>query len=167
VAQQRPDLLRKLVLAEPGGDLDASLDPALAPAAPSALGARVQVAAKMVRDGDIDGGLQSFTDGVNEEGAWRRLPAAVKQQLRDNALTLIGQVHEDRKPYRKADAQEIRTPTLLIGGGDTTGSLSVMWRVLAENIAGSSTAVIPAAKHWMFEDDPERFCRVVTEFLTA
>src|SRR5258705_5438774 len=27
VAQQRPDLLRKLVLAEPGGDLDATLSP--------------------------------------------------------------------------------------------------------------------------------------------
>jgi pimeloyl-ACP methyl ester carboxylesterase len=167
VAQQRPDLLRKLVLAEPGGDLDASLDPAVAPAAPSALGARVRTSAAMVKDGDIDGALQSFTDGVNEEGAWRRLPAAVKQQLRDNALTLIGQVHEDRKPYSKAAAQEIRTPTLLIGGGDTTGSLSVMWRVLAQNIAGASTAVIPAAKHWMFEDDPERFCRVVTEFLSS
>ena len=28
VAQQRPDLLRRLVLAEPGGELDATLDPA-------------------------------------------------------------------------------------------------------------------------------------------
>ena len=44
VAQQRPDLLRKLVLAEPGGDLDASLDPPVAPAAPSAaLGAHAGV----------------------------------------------------------------------------------------------------------------------------
>ena len=31
VAQQRPDLLRKLILAEPGGELDATLDPAAKP----------------------------------------------------------------------------------------------------------------------------------------
>ena len=30
VAEQRPDLLRKLILAEPGGELDVSLDPAAA-----------------------------------------------------------------------------------------------------------------------------------------
>ena len=34
VAQQRPDLLRRLVLLEPGGDLDASLDPRRLPAVP-------------------------------------------------------------------------------------------------------------------------------------
>ena len=32
VAQARPDLLRRLILAEPGGDLDATLDPAYSPA---------------------------------------------------------------------------------------------------------------------------------------
>ena len=34
VAQQRPDLLRKLILAEPGGELDATLDPAAKPGHP-------------------------------------------------------------------------------------------------------------------------------------
>jgi esterase len=167
VAQQRPDLLRKVILAEPGGDLDFTLDPAVAPGAPSALGARALKSAERIRAGDIDGALEDFTDGVNGEGAWRRLPAAVKQQLRDNILTLLGQVHEARKPYSKADALAIRTPTLLIGGGDTTGSLSVMWRVLSEHIAGARTAVIPNATHWMFEQDPEGYCRVVTEFLAG
>src|ERR1700733_9069060 len=32
IAQHRPDLLRRLILAEPGGELDRSLDPAAAPA---------------------------------------------------------------------------------------------------------------------------------------
>ena len=35
VAQLRPDLLRKLVLAEPGGELDATLDPAASGPTPS------------------------------------------------------------------------------------------------------------------------------------
>jgi pimeloyl-ACP methyl ester carboxylesterase len=165
VAQQRPDLLRKLILAEPGGSLDASLDPDFKPGPPSEQAKRILAAAEMVKAGDIDGGLQSFVDGIDGEGTWRRLPAAPKQQLRDNAFTLVGQIHEARKPYGKADALSIKTPVLLIGGADTKGSLSVIWRVLAEHIAGARTATIAGARHWMFEHDPEGYCRAVLEFL--
>ena len=45
VAQRRPDLLRRLILAEPGGELDATLDPAATPG-PSPLAARVAAAAE-------------------------------------------------------------------------------------------------------------------------
>jgi pimeloyl-ACP methyl ester carboxylesterase len=165
IAQQRPDLLRKIVLAEPGGDLDASLDPGMLPDGPSAVAARTLVSVKKVREGDIEGALQNFVTAIDGEQAWRRLPAAAKQQLRDNIFTLLGQVHEARKPYSKADMRDIRTPTLLIGGADTTGSLSTIWRVMAEQIAGAKTAVIPNARHWMFENNPEEFCKAVTEFL--
>lgn len=162
VAQQRPELLRKLVLAEPGGDLDASLDPA-----PSALGARIMASAEKVTAGDIDGALKNFFDGIEGDGAWARLPAAPKQQLRDNAFTLIGQVGENRRPYAKADAESIRTPTLFIGGAETRGALAAVHRALAPHVAGSRTAMIAGAGHWMFEQAPQEFCRVVLEFLAA
>jgi len=167
VAQQRPDLLRKMVLAEPGGDLDTTLDPTIVPGTPSPLAARVLASVKKVRGGDIEGAVQNFVDGIDGEGAWRHVPAMAKQQLRDNAFTLLGQIHEARKPYGMADVLAIRTPTLLIGGADTTGSLGTVWRVMARHIAGATTAEIPAARHWMFEQDPEGFCRVVSEFLAG
>ena len=165
IAQQRPDLLRKLVLAEPGGDLDSSLDPAVASSAPSALAARILISVNKVRQGDIEGALENFVTAIDGESAWRRLPAAAKQQLRDNIFTLLGQVHEARKPYSKTDMADIRTPTLLIGGADTTGALSTMWRVMADHIADAKTATIPGGRHWMFENNPEEFCRVVMQFL--
>ena len=61
VAQQRPDLLRKLILAEPGGDLDASLalTDASVPSRPP-LRAHVAAAAEKIASGDIDGGLAYF-----------------------------------------------------------------------------------------------------------
>src|ERR1700743_1143704 len=124
VAQQRPGLLRKIILAEPGGDLDCSLDPSITPGEPAALAARTLVSVKKVREGDIDGALQNFVEAIDGENAWRRLPAAAKQQLRDNVFTFLGQVHEARQPYSKSDMPLIKTPTLLIGGADTTGSLS-------------------------------------------
>jgi esterase len=164
VAQQRPELLRKLVLAEPGGDLDATLDPS-APAAPSAIGAHIMAAAEKVKAGDIEGALQGFFDGIDGDGAWARLPAAAKQQLRDNAFTLIGQIHEGRKPFSKTDAQSIKTPTLFIGGAETKGLLPAITRALAPHVPGARTAMIAGARHWMFEQAPQDYCSIVLEFL--
>jgi esterase len=166
VAEQRPDLLRKLILAEPGGELDSSLDPAVAPG-PSQRAAGIAVAADKVRNGDIDGGLKVFFDMIEGDGAWARLPAAPKQQLRDNAFTLIGQAGENRQPYRKAEAESIRTPTLFIGGAQTKGSLAAVHRALAPHVRGSKTAMIPSGGHWMFEQAPQEFCRAVLEFLAG
>src|SRR5262249_44731917 len=72
-----------------------------------------------------------------------------------------------RKPFSKGDAQAIRTPTLFIGGADTMGHLPAVTRALAPNIAGARTAMIPGARHWMFEQAPEEYCRLVMEFLAG
>src|SRR6478672_6112601 len=71
VAQRRPDLLRKLVLAEPGGDLDASLPvPEGTPAHPP-LAARTVRSVEMIRAGDIEAALQNFFEGIEGDGSWR------------------------------------------------------------------------------------------------
>jgi esterase len=166
VAQQRPDLLRKIVLAEPGGELDQSLDPAAAPN-PSQRAARFAVSAGKITAGDIDGGLTSFFDAIEGEGAWARLPAAPRQQLRDNVYTLIGQLGENRQPYTRQQAESIRTPTLFIGGANTRGSLPHVLHTLAAHIANSKTVMIPNTTHPMFEQAPRRYCEIVLEFLAG
>jgi pimeloyl-ACP methyl ester carboxylesterase len=166
VAEQRPDLLRKLVLAEPGGELDRSLDPTAAPG-PSDRAARIALAAEKVRDGDIDGGLMVFFEAIEGDGAWGRLPAAPKQQLRDNATTLIGQVGENRQPFTKAQAESIALPTLFVGGADTRGALPLVLHALAAHVPGARTAMISGAGHWMFEQAPQEFCGIVLAFLAG
>ena len=153
------------MLAEPGGELDATLDPAAAPDGASQRAARFAAAAESIRDGDIEGGLKLFFDTIEGDGAWGRLPAAPKQQLRDNVFTLIGQAGENRKPYTKAEAQSIKTPTLFIGGAETKGSLPAVLRALAAHVPGAKTAMIEGAGHWMFEQAPQEFSKHVLEFL--
>ncbi len=165
VAQLRPDLLRRLVLAEPGGELDVTLDPAASGPAPSDRAARISASAEMAKAGDIEGALKLFFDTIDGEGAWGRLPAAPKQQLRDNVFTLIGQAGENRKPFSKAEAQSIETPTLFIGGADTKGSLPAVLRALSAEVPGAKTAIMPGCRHWMFEQAPEEFSAIVTAFL--
>jgi pimeloyl-ACP methyl ester carboxylesterase len=164
VAQRRPDLLRKLILAEPGGELDGTLDPAFKPG-PSPLAARIAASAEVIAKGDIDGGLQIFMDALEGPGAWKRLPATPKQLLRDNATTLIGQMKDSRPPFSRADAEAIRTPTLFIGGANTKGTLPKVLHALAANVKGSASQMIPGATHPMFEQAPQKYCEIVLAFL--
>jgi pimeloyl-ACP methyl ester carboxylesterase len=166
VAQQRPDLLRKLILAEPGGELDATLDPDFKPG-PSPLAARIAMAADKIAAGDVEGGLSFFIDAIEGPGAWTRTPAAPKQLLRDNAFTLIGQSRDNRPPFSKADAEAIAMPTLFIGGARTKGSLPLVLRTLAAHVPDAKTAMIPNTTHPMFEQAPQKFCEIVLEFLGA
>ncbi|WP_213773009.1 alpha/beta hydrolase [Bradyrhizobium sp. dw_78] len=164
VAQRRPDLLRRLILAEPGGELDATLDPAFKPG-PSPLAARIAASAEIIGNGDIEGGLTLFIDALEGPGAWKRLPAAAKQLLRDNATTLIGQTRDQRPPFSRADAEAIKVPTLFIGGANTKGALPQVLHALAAHVPDSRTAMIPGATHPMFEQAPQRYCESVLEFL--
>jgi pimeloyl-ACP methyl ester carboxylesterase len=166
VAQRRPDLLRKLILAEPGGELDGTLDLDFKPG-PSPLAARIAASAELIAKGDIDGGLQLFMDALEGPGAWKRLPAAPKQLLRDNARTLIGQTRDQRPPFSRADAEAIRTPTLFIGGANTRGTLPLVLHALAAHVRGSRTEMIPFATHPMFEQQPQKYCEVVLDFLAS
>jgi pimeloyl-ACP methyl ester carboxylesterase len=163
VAQQRPDLLRRLVLAEPGGDMDASLTPASASAAAPSASTRYNAAADRIRAGDIEGGLMIFSDLVGLP--WPGIPATVRQTWRDNARTLLGQINEKRQPFSRSDAAAISVPTLFLGGADTPGQLPVVLHALAAHVRGARTEIIPNARHFMFEDDPVRYCTAVLEFL--
>jgi pimeloyl-ACP methyl ester carboxylesterase len=166
VAQRRPDLLRRMVLAEPGGELDATLDPATVPG-PSPLGVRIAAAAEKIAAGDVEGGLALYFDAIEGPGAWARLPATPKQQLRDNAFTLLGQTRDRRPPFSKADAEAIKMPTLFIGGAKTRGTLPHVLHTLAAHVPNSKTVMIPNTTHPMFEQAPQRFCEIVLEFLAA
>jgi pimeloyl-ACP methyl ester carboxylesterase len=166
VAGRRPELLRRLILAEPGGELDATLDPAASPG-PSPLAARIAAAAEIIAAGDIDGGLTLFINALEGPGAWARLPATPKQLLRDNAMTLIGQVRDQRPPFSRADAEAITTPTLFIGGANTKGTLPHVLHTLAAHVPNSRTVMIPNTTHPMFEQAPQRYCEIVLEFLAG
>ena len=106
-------------------------------------------------------------DAVEGRGAWARLSATSKQLLRDNAMTLIGQVRDNRPPFSRTDAEAIKTPTLFIGGGNTKGTLAHVLHTLAAHVKGSKTVMISNTTHPMFEQAPRKFCEVVLEFLAG
>lgn len=164
---KRPDLIDRLVLAEPGGTLDDSLMPTDAGDGPPAAGSRAHVAqaSEKIAAGDIEGGLRAFIEGINGPGSWDKLPAADRQMREDNASTLLAQVNEGRQPYARAEAEALSLPTLFVGGADTPGLLPVVLRALAAHVPGAKTAIIPNAGHSMFRQQPRAFSDAVLNFL--
>lgn len=164
VAQQRPDLLRRLILAEPGGDLDSTLaEPGSKPGL--SLTTLFSDAAKRIAAGDIEGGMTIFFTGIEGPGAWARHPEALRQQVRDNARTLLGQINEARLPFSLADAQSIRTPTLFISGAKAGRIPPVVLTALLTNVKGAKLAAISDATHPMYEQNPVAFARAILDFL--
>ena len=108
-----------------------------------------------------------FVDTLEGAGHWQRLPQLMKQGLRDNATTLIGQVRDNRPPFSRADAESIKMPTLFIGGERTKGLLPKVLHALAAHVPNAKTVMIPNATHPMFEQAPQKFSEVVLEFLAG
>ena len=165
-AQNYPDLIRSLVLVEPGGVLAADLETGLAAAPPAiALGPLYTKAAERIRRGEIDEGLQATIDVLVGPGGWNGTPEPARQMLRDNAATLIGQIKEQRAPFARAEAEAIRAPTLLIAGERSPASFHHILDGLESALSDTRRVVIPHASHSSNVDNPKAFEGAVLTFL--
>ncbi len=162
VAERHPQLLRALILAEPGGELDESLG--------GRPGATVQAgafgrAADLVAAGDEEGGLRVVAEHTGGPGAWERRPEARKAISRANARTMLGQRNEQRRPYSRAAAATIRTPTLFLYGVKTQPNFIANVEALSGAIAGAKVVAIADATHGLPYENPRDFNAAVVDFL--
>jgi esterase len=166
VAQSFPDLVRTLTLAEPGGALDASLEPPQPRRSPPiALGPLYAKAAERIRRGEIDEGLAPTIDVLHGPGGWSSLSEETRQRMRENANTLIGQIKEQRAPFTRTDAEAIRAPTLLMAGERSPENFHRILDGLESALKDVRHVVIPAASHWSSVDNPKAFEREALTFL--
>ena len=167
VAQRFPERVRALVLAEPGGALDETLQRPHAAAVPQGVSAAEAAAkgAERIRQGDAEGGVAAFVDAINGPGAWAAMEEPLRGMHLDNARTLLGQVNERRPPFSRADMEAIRAPTLLIGSERCSPPMARVLDAMERHIRGAERATVPGAGHFMSEQQPEAFNRVVLAFL--
>ena len=167
VAQRFPERVRALILAEPGGALDETLQPPQATAVPQGVSVAEATAkgAERIRQGDAEGGVAAFVDAINGPGAWAAMVEPLRGMHLDNARTLLGQVNERRPPFSRADMEAIRAPTLLIGSEHCSPTLARVLDAMERRVRGAERATIPGAGHFMSEQEPDAFNRVVLSFL--
>lgn len=164
VAERHPALLRALILAEPGGDLDESLG-GRAAGSGSRQGGAFAEAAAMVAAGDEEGALRRVAEHTGGPGSWERRPEARKAISRANARTMLGQKDERRRPYSRAAAEAIRTPTLFLYGANTQPNFKENVKALSGAIAGSRVVEIPNATHGLPYENPKDVNAAVAAFL--
>ncbi|MCB4823880.1 alpha/beta fold hydrolase [Roseicella aerolata] len=162
VAERHPELVRALVLAEPGGELDESLGGK--PASGAQAGAFGEGAA-LIEAGDTEGGLKRIAEHTGGPGAWEMRSEDRKAINRDNARTLLGQRNERRRPYSRAAAEAIRAPTLLVVGARTLPNFVANADALERHIRGCERVSIPDAAHAMSQDNPAAFDAAALAFL--
>jgi pimeloyl-ACP methyl ester carboxylesterase len=165
LAERHAGLVRRLILAEPSGVLDASLLPD--GATPGSYTAFIADAVAHVRRGEIEEGLRRFYDYAVGPGSWDALPEQRKQVNRDNATTLIGQIDEGRVPYSRASAGSVHAPTLLVGGARTRPAFVAVLDGLEDALPDVRRVTIPEAGHPMSRENPAAFNAAVLDFLLA
>jgi pimeloyl-ACP methyl ester carboxylesterase len=163
VAERHPEVVRRLVLAEPSGVLDDSLLPA--GTVPVSYTSLIADAVAKVRAGAIEEGLRSFYEYAVGPGTWEGLSPERQAIGRDNAMTLLGQIDEGRKPYTAASAAAIGCPTLLVGGALTRPAFTTVLDGLERLIPDVRRVTIADAGHPMSREQPEAFNAAVIGFL--
>lgn len=172
LAQKHPELVRKLVLADPPA---VSLLTHL-PAGQAKLGdatfadiQRRMVAPMKVafRHGDRDAGVAIFIDYVFDDAhAWQRMPESDRQDTLRNArewdiMMTTGQLF----PAIEPDAiRKIKVPVLIMSGAKTYPFLTLIDRELARLLPNNQYLVIPGAGHQMWYQRPNICSHAVQEF---
>ena len=163
MALSRPELVKKLALADPALDLLVQ-----APDSAAAGGERVKRARTTeahFKKGDMEGGLQYFFDANNMPGAWTRLPEDQRQNRRDNAWTVVGQLG-DLESAACADVARLKAPTLLMGGEHSPARFNRIRAAFRNCLPTSASVTIPKAAHQMSQMNPAAFNAALLDFLS-
>ena len=159
LALQHPDLVRRLVLAEPGGRLPGE------PEGPTRAW-RDEVAG-LLAEGLTEAAVERFVDGVSRPGTWRQSPDAFRRMALDNAHTLPGQLGDPLPEHDPARAARMRPPVLLVYGERSRPRFKSVVQALAGWLPRAGVLGIAGASHGMNLAHPRAFNAAVGEFLAA
>lgn len=164
LAVRYPEMVKSLVLADPGGAVARAGDDARArtvlPAPVNALRAK---AAELIAAGEVDAGLELFVDSVSRPGFWARSPKEFRAMAMDNADTLALQFRDPLPSYNASAAARVRCPTLLIEGEKSPKMFRDAVGALERWIDGAKRVTIEGASHGMNVTHAGVFNRAVSE----
>lgn len=115
--------------------------------------------------GELDKGLELFTDSVSMPGAWKKLSETVKQIRRDNAFSLKSLISDAQEPLSCEDVKRIVNPVLLITGENSPRIYTMMHQKLQSCLRNYQSAMVYNASHGMHRDNPASFNSFVSDFL--
>lgn len=164
LALRAPQILRRLILAEPGGFPDASFG-TVDGLDPERTARWLREAVRHIESGDIDGGLALFIDGVSGIPMWSQTIPSFKRMVRDNAHTLLGQIRETRMAFSRPQLESLEIPNLLVGGALTPSPFPQLLDLMQAHLPQVQRVTIAGARHAMNLAAPPAFNTAVLDFL--
>jgi pimeloyl-ACP methyl ester carboxylesterase len=167
VARDRPELVRSLVLVEPGrlAGLITGADAEEAKPILKGIGESQKQVRERLDQGDVDEALRIFINQVRGPGTWEGMPNAARSARRDNVHTLKPAWANPAERFTCDDARKIATPTLLVGGDVSPRIFPLMLNGLQPCLARVERITITKASHGVYQDNPADFNREVLGFL--
>ncbi|MBT3177231.1 MAG: alpha/beta hydrolase [Desulfobacula sp.] len=165
LAAGHPDLFQSVVLADPA-PLDALL-PKLSKVLVELKKRNTFIieAVDHIEKGDLDKGLELFTDAVSNKDTWKKLPEIGKQIRRENALSLKSLILDGKALFTVKDAMNIDMPVLLLTGEKSPCLYGMMHTALESRLCNFKKIIISKASHGMHRDNPDEFNTIVFDFL--
>ena len=165
VASKYPELVSKLVLAEP-----APLKTMLSrnPRAEKQLAereAKMKEAIKHYQQGNPEDGLKLLVEYIAGPGSWDATSETRRGTLRDNSWTQLSSVSDLETPFRCDNAGNISSPVLLIGGDRSEDIFGQMNSAVKSCMKKANTAMIGDSGHFMYSNNPSAFIFEVQEFI--
>ncbi|MCP4024369.1 MAG: alpha/beta hydrolase [Desulfobacteraceae bacterium] len=125
----------------------------------------IKTALNLIKKGNIDKGLETFTDAVSRPGTWKRLPEKTKQARRDNVWSLKSLVKDASEPFHSKELKTASYPFLLLTGQSSPPIYGLMHEKLEHTLQNFEKKVILNASHGMYKDNPNQFNCAVIDFI--
>ncbi|HEX7386277.1 MAG TPA: alpha/beta hydrolase [Castellaniella sp.] len=154
-AHLAPGLCRSLTLADPGFRFED--EPEVVPFYTDAV--------KQLSKGTTEAALETFVDAVNGQGTWHQMVSWFKEMVRDNAMTLLSQIHEANLPVTLAQVRQLRCPLLLMGGTQSPAKYGTRQDRLQQLVPHAQRVRIALSAHGMNLSNPRAFNRALLNFV--
>ena len=165
VASQNPELVDKLVLADPS-PLQSMLSNY--PKAAKFMNERRKTMEETVgfyRNGKPEQGLIHFVNYIAGAKAWEKTSDKRKSTLRDNTWTQVSHVRDLDTPFNCSMARNVSSPVLMITGERSAPLYGYMLSALKSCFRQVSNALIADAGHMMYSNNPTAFIFEVQDFV--
>ena len=166
MASQHPQLVRKLILADPSPLASMLPGDGELQVAEEARRAMVTDMMKYYQAGDAESGLEVFVNYVAGEGAWDKTPGQIRDVLRANSWTLTSMPQDMEMSFNCTNAASISVPVLLVTGDRSASRYGSMHAALQPCLPLARTATIADAGHMMFQSNPTEFAFEVQYFIS-
>lgn len=159
MAQQAPEQIASLILADPGLRSQDELEASIYAKA---------YALTMIVSGAIDDGLEIFIDSVSGKGTWQQMVPWFKRMVRDNAETLILQQDEPPVLFNADELVPLgQFKISLIGGGQSPEPFPHIIEELYKLWPEAAVHILDKATHGMNLGMPQAFNQIVLDHIGA